>query len=159
MKSKKSIKFDLSSEEKKMLRQKKMKKADLIDMSAKEIELVLAFSAQRAKELDALSTFQQIPSIGIKFAEDLIFLGYYDLGSLQNKTGAALVEAYEHKKGYWIDSCVEDQFRLVVHFANHQDYSKNWWDFTAERKAYRAEKGYPNNRPKRAWHEIAEAER
>lgn len=64
----------------------------------------------------------------------------------------SVIDAFERKKGYWIDSCVEDQFRLVVHYANTADHSKNWWDFTKERKKYRLEKGYPEDRPNKPWH-------
>jgi len=49
---------------------------------------------------------------------------------------------------------VEDQFRLVVNFANTHDTKKTWWDFTEERKKFRAENGYPKNRPKKSWVEI-----
>jgi hypothetical protein len=49
---------------------------------------------------------------------------------------------------------VEDQFRLVVHFANTHDTTKKWWDFTSARKKFRAENGYPKSRPKKSWVEI-----
>ncbi len=49
---------------------------------------------------------------------------------------------------------MEDQCRLVVHYASHRDDSKKWWDFTEERKNYRAENGYPANRPRKAWFEV-----
>ncbi|MHA7059104.1 helix-hairpin-helix domain-containing protein [Aquimarina sp. M1] len=39
--------------------------------------------------------------------------------------GAELTHQYEKKKGYRIDSCAEDQFRLVVHVANTGEYSEN----------------------------------
>lgn len=159
MKNKKNIKINLTSLEKKKLREKKIKKSELLDFAVDEIEAILEIPLQRAKEIHALAEFQMIPSIGIKFAEDLIFMGYYSLEELRGEDGASLVETYEIKKGYWIDSCVEDQFRLAVHFANHQDYSKKWWDFTKERKAYRLENGYPANRPKTAWHQVVEINR
>jgi len=95
----------------------------------------------------------------IKIAKDLVFLGYYSLNELKQKDGAKLTDEYEQKKGYWIDPCVEDQFRLVVNFANTNDTNKTWWDFTEERKKYRFENGYPASRPKKAWHEIIEYQR
>ncbi|MFK8102132.1 MAG: helix-hairpin-helix domain-containing protein [Saprospiraceae bacterium] len=154
MTKKANIKLKLSDEERKKLRRNKVKIKELVDFAVDEIETILAVPLSRAQEIKALAEFQMVPSIGIKFAEDLLFLGYHSLEELQAQDGAKLVEAYELKKGYWIDSCVEDQFRLVVHFANHADYTKNWWDFTAERKAYRAKNGYPANRPQAAWHEV-----
>ena len=83
----------------------------------------------------------------------MVFLGYYTLDELKNKDGAKLTDEYEKQKGYWIDPCVEDQFRLAVNFANTNDAKKKWWDFTEERKKYRIENGYPENRPQKAWHE------
>ena len=106
-------------------------------------------------EIYAHVEFQQIPSIGIKFTQDLISMGYYSLKELKGKDGALLTEEFEFLKEYWIDPCVEDQFRLVVHYANTKDDSKNWWDFTLERKMYRIQNGYPSNRPKKAWFEVA----
>jgi len=79
-------------------------------------------------------------------------MGFYSLRDLKDKDGARLVEAYEQKMGYWVDSCVEDQFRLAVDFARHHDKSKRWWDFTQERKTYRTRYGYPTDRPTKAWH-------
>jgi hypothetical protein len=150
------IKLPLSDEEKSRLRKAKIKISDLRNYSADEIESLLNCSSNRAKELFALAEFQKIPSIGIKFAEDLVFMGYYSLEELRDKDGAALNDEFEQKKGYWIDPCVEDQFRLAVYFANTGDYSKNWWDFTAERKEYRATNGYPPSRPAKAWFETLE---
>ena len=148
------LKLPLTPTEKKNLRKNKSKIANIPNYSVHELGVILEVSPERAKEIHALATFQQIPSIGIQFAEDLVFMGYFSLEALANKNGAQLVEDYEHKKGYWIDSCVEDQFRLVVHYAKTKDTTKKWWDFTAERKQYRLENGYPVNRPTTAWHEV-----
>lgn len=109
------------------------------------------------REICAHIEFQSIPSIGIKFAEDLIFLGYYSLAELTGKNGSELFDAYELKKGYWVDLCVEDQFRLVVDVANHGIRDKTWWDFTAERKAYREKHGFAANRPTTSWYEALKA--
>lgn len=154
MQRKSTVKLKLSELERKTLRRKKIKIRELVDFAIDEIEAALEVPFVRARELKALATFQQIPSIGIKFAEDLIFMGYYSLSTLAKEDGARLVEAYERQKGYWIDSCVEDQFRLVVYFAKHGDTKKNWWDFTAERKKYRLDYGYPADRPITAWHDV-----
>ncbi|PHN02501.1 helix-hairpin-helix domain-containing protein [Flavilitoribacter nigricans] len=153
---KKNIKLQLTDEEKKKLRTRKCRISDLWEMSAPEIETLLQVSSDRARELRAFIEFQTVPSIGIRFAEDLIFLGYYSLDELKSKDGARLVEDYERKKGYWIDPCVEDQFRLVVYAAGHSDCQKQWWDFTEARKQYRAEQGYPADRPLTPWYEVIE---
>ncbi|MEZ4989344.1 MAG: helix-hairpin-helix domain-containing protein [Saprospiraceae bacterium] len=154
MNRKTNIQLNLSPAERAKLRANKVKKSEITDFAVDELAQMLEVPIERAKELYALADFQQIPSVGIRFAEDLIFLGYYSVDELKGLDGAKLTEAYERKKGYWIDPCVEDQFRLVVYFADTHDYSKNWWDFTPERKQYRLEKDYPSNRPVTAWYEV-----
>ncbi len=153
MKSKKNLKLPLTDDEKASLRKHKIKMGDILDFAVDELEVLLQASPERAKELYALAEFQTVPSVGIKFAEDLVFLGYFSLEELKDQDGAKLTDAYELKKGYWTDPCVEDQFRLIVHHANTADRNKTWWDFTAARKKFRAENGYPPGRPQRAWFE------
>ncbi|BFG71112.1 hypothetical protein KACHI17_19930 [Sediminibacterium sp. KACHI17] len=151
MKNKRNIQLPLTEIEKASLRKNKIKIADILDFAPDELEVLLNATNERAKEIYALAEFQTVPSVGIKFAEDLVFLGYYSLKELKQKDGAKLTDEYEQKKGYWIDPCVEDQFRLVVNFANTNDTKKTWWDFTEERKKFRDENGYPKNRPEKAW--------
>lgn len=153
MKNKKIIKLYLSDVEKSNLKKNKVKISELPNFAFDELEVLLNSSPERAKEVSALAEFQTVPSVGIKFAEDLVFMGYYALAELKGKDGAILTNEFEQKKGYWIDPCVEDQFRLVVNFAQTSDQTKTWWNFTEERKKYRLENGYPSNRPKKAWHE------
>ncbi len=149
MKNKTNIKLPLTDLEKANLRKHKIKIANILDFAIDELAVFLNTTTERAKEIYALAEFQTVPSVGIKFAEDLVFLGYYSLNELKQKDGATLTDEYEQKKGYWIDPCVEDQFRLVVHFANTNDMTKTWWDFTKERKKFRAENGYPQSRPQK----------
>ncbi|GAB2987831.1 hypothetical protein GCM10027049_29960 [Mucilaginibacter puniceus] len=145
--SKKKINLELTSEEKLLLKQKGITQKALMDYAIDEIIHALNASSQRAKMLQALFEFQQIPSIGIRFAHDLVFLGYYSLAELKDIPAPELLDRYEKKLGSRVDPCVEDQFRLVVHYANHPNSNKHWWDFTEERKAYRAQYGYPVDRP------------
>ncbi len=140
MKSKTNIKLPLTDVEKANLRKNKIKIADILDFATDGLEVLLNATTERAKEIYALAEFQTVPSVGIKFAEDLVFLGYYSLNEL--------------KKGYWTDPCVEDQLRLVVNFANTHETKKTWWDFTEERKKFRTENGYPKSRPQKSWVEI-----
>lgn len=153
MKSKTNIKLPLTEVEKANLRKNKIKIASILDFAIDELEVLLSATTERAKKIYALAEFQTVPSVGIKFAEDLVFLGYYSLDEIKNKDGAKLTDEYELKKGCWTDPCVEDQFRLVVSFANTNDIKKTWWDFTDERKKYRSENGYPLTRPQKAWFE------
>lgn len=157
MKARTSFKLPLTQQERTNLRKNKVKISEVLDYAPDELEVLLGTGSERAKELYALAEFQTIPSVGIKFAEDLVFLGYHSIGELKGLDGAELTNTYEQKKGFWIDSCVEDQFRLVVHFANTGDFSKNWWNFTSERKAFRAKNGYPADRPKTCWYDVYKA--
>lgn len=150
----KSIKLNLSHSEKQILKQKKVKISGLTSFEADELAVLLDTDLQRGRELAALIIFQQIPSIGPKFAGDLISMGYYHIDDLLDKNGPSLLDAYEQKQGFWTDPCVEDQFWLVVHHAQYRTTNKQWWDFTAARKAYRAQYGYPATRPSKAWHEL-----
>jgi len=159
MKNKTNIKLPLTDIEKANLRKNKIKIANILDFATDELEVLLNATTERAKEIYALTEFQTVPSIGIKFAQDLVFLGYYSLSELKNKDGAKLTDEFEREKGYWIDPCVEDQFRLVVNFANTNDRTKMWWDFTEERKKFRIKNGYPTNRPQKAWYETFQYER
>jgi len=154
MKTKTNIKLELSDSERKNMRKNKIKIAEILDFAADELGELLGVSKIRAKEIYALADFQRIPSIGIKFAKDLVFLGYYQITELQGENGADLTNLYEKKKEFKTDPCVEDQFRLAVDFAKNEDYSKQWWDFTKERKQYRTEFGYPLDRPKKNWTEV-----
>lgn len=154
IKVKSNIKLELSDHERKNLRQQKIKKSDLLNYAADEISVLINISELRAREIYALADFQRIPSIGVEFAKDMIFLGFYKVADLSEKNGAELVDEYEKKKGYKTDPCVEDQFRLAVDFAKNEDYSKNWWDFTHERKMYREMFGYPTDRPEKSWTEV-----
>ena len=146
--------LEISSLEKRRLRQHKIKRGSIHRLSLSEIQELLCISKIRAMELSALSEFQSLPSIGIRFALDLIAMGYYSLKDLKGKDGAKLIDNYERQNGLRADPCVEDQFRLAVHFADHPGVHKNWWDFTAERKAFREKNGYPRTRPKKAWYEL-----
>jgi hypothetical protein len=153
MKSKTNLKLPLTDAEKASLRKHKINMANILDFGVDELEVFLQVSPGRAKEIYALAEFQTVPSVGIKFAEDLVFLGCYSLSELKDQDGAKLTDAYELKKGYWTDPCVEDQFRLIVYTAKTNDTKKTWWDFTSERKRFREENGYPESRPQKPWFE------
>jgi hypothetical protein len=150
----KTFKLDLSLSEKQTLKQNGLKISRLTEFAPDEISVLLNADKQRANEIYALISFQSIPSIGPKFARDLISLGYYTIDDLVEKNAALLFDELELNQGFWTDPCVEDQFRLAVHYAQNRNSNKSWWDFTAARKAFRAENGYPVNRPVTAWHNV-----
>ena len=147
MQVKNTIKLPLTDAEKKQFRLHKIKVRDVASYTVEQLCEMLEVPMGRAQELRALAEFQRIPSVGLKFAGDLVDMGYYSLAMLKSQRGPTLLNAHEKLIGYPTDPCVEDQFWLVVHFANYQDYSKSWWDFTLLRKAYRHQHGYPADRP------------
>ncbi|MEO6684918.1 MAG: helix-hairpin-helix domain-containing protein [Dyadobacter sp.] len=153
MKTRTPIKLPLTDFEKQSLKKSKVKISEIFNYPVDELEVLLNSSSDRAREIFALVEFQAVPSIGIKFAEDLVLMGYYSLEELKEKNGATLTDEYEQKKGFQTDPCVEDQFRLAVYYDNTKDSTKTWWNFTEERKKFRLENGYPKNRPKKAWHQ------
>lgn len=143
--------LDFTPAERKKLRAANIKLKEVHHHSVSEIQKLLDTPKIRAMELYALSEFQSLPQIGIRFAHDLISMGYYALKELKGKDPAKLLDRFEQQLGAWIDPCLEDQFRLVVHYATHPGQPKNWWDFTPERKAFREKNGYPKSRPKAPW--------
>ena len=148
---KKTIKLTLP--EKQMLKSKKVSLKMLQDYAPDEIAALLAASPERGRELQALAEFQNIASLGINFAEELISQGYDALAQLRGKSAVELFDAFERHCGAWADPCVEDSYRLLVHYIENQDDSKRWWHFTAERKAYREQYGFPADRPQKPWYE------
>ncbi|MDP5168903.1 MAG: helix-hairpin-helix domain-containing protein, partial [Bacteroidia bacterium] len=95
MPQKSTIKLPLTPAEKTRLRQRKIRIGDLLEFAVDEIAGILEVPMTRARELRALAEFQEIPSVGIKFAEDLVFLGYYSVRELAEKDGATLIEEFE----------------------------------------------------------------
>jgi len=148
----KAFKLDLSSNEKQSLKLNKVKISQLKDYAADEIGKLLNADEKRARQVYALIDFQSVPSIGPKFAQDLISMGYFSVEDLVSKNGHELFNELERKQGFWTDPCVEDQCLLAVHYAINKGSAKNWWNFTAERKTYRAQNGYPADRPVKAWY-------
>ncbi|EHQ29290.1 helix-hairpin-helix domain-containing protein [Mucilaginibacter paludis] len=133
----KTPKLDLEDSEKYLLKKAGITLPEITSYAPDELCIILKTTEQRAREINALVNFQNIPSIGPKFARDLIALGYYSLNQLKDKNGAELFDAHQQFIGTKTDPCVEDQFRLVVYYANNPGSNKQWWDFTSERKAYR----------------------
>jgi hypothetical protein len=147
------VTYELSREEKLLLKQQGVNQKMLREYAPDEIAAMLNASPERTRELAALAEFQNIPSLGIGFAKELIAQGYYSLEQLKGKGPVELFDAYEKHCGCWADPCVEDSYRLLVHYIEHKDKGKCWWDFTKERKAYRAEFGFLPDRPVTAWYE------
>lgn len=135
----KTLKLDLSDAEKRSLKKGGFRIGQLSACTADELCVILQTTEQRAKAVLALIEFQGIPSIGPKFAGDLIDMGFFSINQLKGTNAAALFNAHEKLIGKKTDPCVEDQFRLVVHYANNPGSNKRWWHFTAERKLWRVD--------------------
>jgi hypothetical protein len=152
VKTEKSPKLPLTIEERALLRKNKIKLSQIQHFQQEDLSGLLEASVARARELIALSIFQSIPSVGPSLAHNVVVdLGFYDFSQIRNEKGEELIIELEKKYGVWMDPCVEDVLRCVVHHANDPNSDKNWWDFTKERKDYRRKHGYPADRPKQAW--------
>jgi Pathogenicity locus len=150
--SRKSPKLPLTDKERTALRKEKIRLGDIHSISPELLREKLNISMERSRYLVGMSIFQQIPSIGPNMAHNVVEdLGYYTFEEIQGEKGEDLIIDLEKKYGVWMDPCVEDSLRCVVHHANHPESTKNWWDFTAQRKTHRETNGYPNDRPTKAW--------
>lgn len=149
-----NIKLPLTNEEKSKLRKSKVKVSELHTFNTEKIANTLNIPLSKAKVLKGLAEFQTVPSIGSKLAEKLVFkLNIFSLSEIKEKDGGKVFDELEQKLGVWTDSCVEDQIRCVINYANNPNSSKQWFDFTEERKAYRDRVGFPKNGPTKAWYE------
>ncbi|MRG87841.1 helix-hairpin-helix domain-containing protein [Salinibacillus xinjiangensis] len=145
-------KLPLTSLEKAQLRQHKIKLSDIHMIDVVELADIMQSSKKRARLIKGLATFQKIPSIGYRLADTLTDnLGIYSIEELKNQDGAQLLNELEENLGYWVDPCVEDQLRCVIHHAHYPNSRKQWFDFTGERKRYRERYGYPESRPEKGW--------
>ncbi|MBH9968647.1 helix-hairpin-helix domain-containing protein [[Bacillus] enclensis] len=152
--SAKSPKLPLTDEERTSLRREKIRLKEINTYSPEELGKRLGIPLERARYLVGMYIFQQVPSIGPNMAHNVVEdLQFHTFEEIKDEKGEDLIIALEKKYGVWMDPCVEESLRCVVHHARHPGSEKNWWDFTAERKAYRAEHGYPTDRPTKAWDE------
>jgi hypothetical protein len=152
--SRKSPKLPLTDEERSALRKEKIRLGDIFELSPDVLSEKLNISRARARYLVGMSIFQRIPSIGPNMAHNVVEdLGFHSYEDIKNEKGEDLIIDLEKKYGVWMDPCVEDSLRCVVHHANNPTSTKNWWDFTTQRKNYRQTHGYPSDRPTKGWDE------
>ncbi len=144
----------LTQNEKTKLRKSKVKISKVHTFSVDKLVQMMDISVEKARIIKGLAEFQNVPSIGYKLAEKLVYkLNIYSLNEIKDKNGADLFDELEQRLNVWTDSCVEDQIRCVINYANDSNSSLQWFDFTNERKNYREKVGYPETRPKTAWYE------
>jgi Pathogenicity locus len=147
-------KLPLTTEEKAKLRKARIRMSEIHHFNTEEISQVLNISSDKARKIKGLAEFQSIPSIGYKLAERLVLkLNILSLEEMKDQNPPQLFDQLEQQLGVWTDSCVEDQIRCVIHYANDRNSTKQWFDFTEERKIYRELNGFPANRPKKAWYD------
>ncbi|HLQ72428.1 MAG TPA: helix-hairpin-helix domain-containing protein [Bacillota bacterium] len=143
----------LTDVERNSLRKAKIKIGDIHRLEAEQLAHLLSISLKRARMLKGLADFQRVPSIGCKLAEKLVYqLHIFSLEDIKDKQAACVFDDLEKALGVWTDSCVEDQIRCVIYYANHPGSDRKWHDFTEERKDYRMRTGYPEDRPTVAWY-------
>jgi hypothetical protein len=92
--------LDILITEKRKLREKKIRLNEIHHHSPAYLQRLLNVSKIRAMELRALSEFQSLPSIGIRFAHDLISLGFYSLKDIKGKDPAKLLIALNVRWGH-----------------------------------------------------------
>ncbi|MFZ4453183.1 helix-hairpin-helix domain-containing protein [Salibacterium aidingense] len=147
-------KLPLTRKERSALRKHHVVLADIHTRRVEELQKMLDCPKDRAERLHALALFQQIPSVGEKGAAQMVDgLGVRTFEEVTSKNGAQWLDELEQRLGVWTDPCVEDQLRCIVHHAGNPGSSRQWFDFTEERKAYREMEGYPANRPTLPWYE------
>ncbi|THE13042.1 Pathogenicity locus [Bacillus timonensis] len=147
-------KLPLTLEEKGRLRKAKVKIGEIHKLSTSQLRQTIDVPEDRARLIKGLAEFQSVPSIGFELASKLVNnLHILSLQDIKQKDGARLFDLLEKELGVWMDSCVEDQIRCVIHFANNPNNNKQWFDFTDDRKLYRQKYGYPKDRPQKAWYE------
>ncbi|MCM3547679.1 helix-hairpin-helix domain-containing protein [Alkalihalobacillus clausii] len=144
-----SAKLGLTDEQKKKLRKSEINMSTIHTINPIDLAEILEITVEEAQQMVASAQFQRLPSIGPVLAGNLVNLGFLHLNDVKGKSGSELTDLLEQHCGCWVDPCVEDQLRLVVHFAEKPHSNKKWWDFTEERKKYRKEHGYPADRPKK----------
>jgi hypothetical protein len=147
----KSPKLPLTDGERSALRKLKIRLAEIADQEPEQLAVHLGITFERARFLVAQARFQQLPDIGPRGAKWLTDLGYSSLEELAGEDPAEMLNRLETFYGCWVDPCVEDCLRMVVHYAEHPDSDKRWFDFTEERKQFREAHGYPADRPTRSW--------
>lgn len=141
-------KLGLTDDQKKKLRKSKINMSTIHTIDPIDLAEMLEITLEEAQQMVASAQFQRLPSIGPVLAGNLVNLGFLHLDDVKGKSGSELTDLLEQHCGCWVDPCVEDQLRLVVHFAENPHSDKKWWDFTEERKRHRKENGYPADRPK-----------
>ncbi|OGT19353.1 MAG: pathogenicity locus [Gammaproteobacteria bacterium RBG_16_57_12] len=80
----------------------------------------------------ALKKLQEIPGIGKSLAQDLVDLGYREVGDLKAEDPQRMYERLMKLRGQHIDRCVLYTFRCAVYYASntvHEPERLKWWNW------------------------------
>lgn len=133
-------KLDLDAEERTALREASLTARDLATTSADELHRRVhgALPSRRCAELTALAQFQQLGSIGLESARDLVKLGFRRVEELAGHDARELFTKLERLTRGKQDPCVEDAFRCAIEQANDPQLPselRDWWHWTHVRGA------------------------
>jgi hypothetical protein len=84
------------------------------------------------KKENAIRELREIPSVGVKIAEDLWAMGIRTPADLKNKNPELLYEQLCFKSGYKVDRCMLYVFRTVVYYVSntgHDPEKLKWWNW------------------------------
>ena len=132
----KTPKLSLGSVEKRLLRRAGVNVMDLPRFGASELSLLTGIPLGRCKKLLALSTFQELRSVGPSAAEDLWALGYSSIEALRGADPVGMYERLNRMAGKRLDPCVEDVLRCAVAQAICPDLPQpymDWWVWRNQR--------------------------
>lgn len=87
----------------------------------------------KTKKHPKLSTdLRTIPGVGKSIEQDLIELGYKNVGDLKGANPEVMYERFCALKGQHIDRCLLYVFRCAVYFASHKNHETaklKWWNW------------------------------
>ncbi len=132
----KSPQLALSNNERQLLRQAKIKRVGLAELTADHL-IDIGFDKKRAAYIIALSQFQTLASVGLASANDFWAIGLRSLNDLKQADPFTMYEQLRKKtaKGQ-LDRCVEDVCRCAVaqvKCLNLSEEKKQWWYWFSQR--------------------------
>jgi len=84
------------------------------------------------KKENAIRELREIPSVGVKIAEDLWAMGIRTPADLKNKNSELLYEQLCFQSGYKVDRCMLYVFRTAVYYVSntgHDPEKLKWWNW------------------------------
>ena len=92
-----------------------------------------AKGAELAKRLKRVkSELEEIPSVGLSIAADLISMGITRVAQLKGRSPEAMFDKLRASTGGYQDPCVLYSFRCAVYYASHTQHDPEklkWWNW------------------------------